>query len=197
MNKYFFILLTGKFLFKWLQLDLILYYLVPVWLFSITNFNSWLNAEKTLPLQGRHYETLGTTNMSSLPIGCWAAQWAMWKGGSLTCRGRLDRSDRLSHSGHLKQRAGLNWSPTLLHTLLSTKGLRRLVDCWNMIKLKKLTEEQQVLGACFQKGTHFQSPIPKYFLGWDVEETSRKAEFEGENKVPWSLNPDTIGPYNN
>ena len=66
-----------------------------------------------------------------------------------------------------------------------------------MIKLKKFTEEQQVLKACFQKGTHFQSPIPKYFLGWDVEETYRKAEFEGENKVPWSLNPDTIGPYNN
>ena len=45
-----------------------------------------------------------------------------------------------------------------------------------MIKLKKLTEKEQVLRACYQKGTQFYSRVPYYFLGRDFEQTSRKAE---------------------
>ena len=46
--------------------------------------------------------------------------------------------------------------------------------------------------ACYQNGTKFSNLIANYFLGSDFEETSRKAVFEGENKVPQSLNPHTI-----
>ena len=42
----------------------------------------------------------GAGPISLLLTGCWAAQWAMWKGGGLTSRDRLDRLDGLSHSGH-------------------------------------------------------------------------------------------------
>ena len=39
--------------------------------------------------------TVPTINMSSLPTGCCAVQcqWAMWKGGGLTSRGRLNSSE--------------------------------------------------------------------------------------------------------
>ena len=60
-----------------------------------------------------------------------------------------------------------------------------------MIKFKKLREKQKVLMACYPNEPKFKSPIPNNFLGKDFEETSRKAVFEGENEVPWSLNPDT------
>ena len=57
------------------------------------------------------------------------------------------------------------------------------------------------IGKAHRKATGFEdkllnrntilSLILIYFFGWEFEETFRKAEFERENKVPWSLNPDT------
>ena len=40
-------------------------------------------------------------NMSSLPTGCCAVQWAMWKGGGLTCRDRLISSENYLLLGFL------------------------------------------------------------------------------------------------
>ena len=39
--------------------------------------------------------------MSSLPTGCCAVQWAMWKGGGLTSRDRLDSSENYLLLGFL------------------------------------------------------------------------------------------------
>ena len=40
-------------------------------------------------------------NMSSSPTGCCAVQWAMWKGGGLTSRDRLDSSENYLLLGFL------------------------------------------------------------------------------------------------
>ena len=41
------------------------------------------------------------TNMSSSPTGCCAVQWAMWKGGGLTSRDRLNSSENYLLLGFL------------------------------------------------------------------------------------------------
>ena len=46
-------------------------------------------------------------------------------------------------------------------------------------------------GMLSKKNTQSSTLIANYFLGSDFEKTYRKAEFEGESKGPWSLNPDT------
>ena len=40
-------------------------------------------------------------NMSSSPTGCCAVQWAMWKGGGLTSRDRLNSSENYLLLGFL------------------------------------------------------------------------------------------------
>ena len=44
------------------------------------------------PLRSRYQSKLNT-NMQSSPTGCCALQWAMWKGGGLTSRDRLNSSE--------------------------------------------------------------------------------------------------------
>ena len=46
-------------------------------------------------------ERLAGNNMSSSPSGCCAVQWAMWKGGGLTSRDRLNRSENYLLLGFL------------------------------------------------------------------------------------------------
>ena len=46
-------------------------------------------------------DNLSVPNMSSLPTGCCAVQWAMWKGGGLTSRDRLDSSENYLLLGFL------------------------------------------------------------------------------------------------
>ena len=41
---------------------------------------------------------------------------------------------------------------------------------------KSSQKKELVLRACYQKGTQFLSLISNYFVGWDFEEISRKAE---------------------
>ena len=59
----------------------------------------------TLPklLHYVHYytTTLLNYNMSSSPSGCCAVQWAMWKGGGLTSRDRLNSSENYLRLGFL------------------------------------------------------------------------------------------------
>ena len=47
---------------------------------------------------------LDSCNMSSSPTGCSAVQWAMWKGGGLTSRDRLDSSENYLLLGFLLAR---------------------------------------------------------------------------------------------
>ena len=44
---------------------------------------------------------VAAANMSSLPTGCCAVQWAMWKGGGLTSRDRLNSSENYLLLGFL------------------------------------------------------------------------------------------------
>ena len=46
-------------------------------------------------------EGVGQVNMSSSPTGCCAVQWAMWKGGGLTSRDRLNSSENYLLLGFL------------------------------------------------------------------------------------------------
>ena len=63
----------------------------------------WLNRETSVhhsPLRG----TLWDTFVSSLPTGCFAAQWAMWKGEGLTSCDRLNSSEDYLMLGFLLAR---------------------------------------------------------------------------------------------
>ena len=57
--------------------------------------NDW--PDQTRPDQTRSDQT----NMSSLPTGCCAVQWAMWKGGGLTSRDRPNSSENYLLLGFL------------------------------------------------------------------------------------------------
>ena len=61
--------------------------------------------------------------MSSSPTGCCAVQWAMWKGGGLTSRDRLDNSENYMVLGFLLVRL----SQTVLLLVSGSLSLRIIV----------------------------------------------------------------------
>ena len=68
-------------------------------------------------------------------------------------------------------------------------------EIWS--NLKSSQKSIMFWGNVIKKEHNYLSLIPNYFVGLEFEEPSRKTEFEVENKVPWSLNPDTCWLFNN
>ena len=80
----------------------------------------------------------------------------------------------------------------LSHITCHLSHVNKLIFPFLFFKKKVLKQILQSGGAsrwriCCQRG------LPG-LVCWDFEETSRKTIFEGDNKVPWSLNPDTNCP---
>ena len=58
--------------------------LVGKWLYRASDPTEDFRLSKPNPCRTINI-CISIINMLSLPTGCWAAQWPMWKGGSLTC----------------------------------------------------------------------------------------------------------------
>ena len=85
--------------------------------------------------------------------------------------------------------ASINIQMVVMDSLVFSSRVLFPAETWS--NLKSSQKSSRFWGHFIKKEHIFLSLIPNYFLGWEFEETSRKAKFEVENKVPWSLNPET------